>query len=119
VVQEGGAHGAEFGDLASLYHAANPTTLGQKVLVAGFWFQEVLGQSDLDAQQINTELKQLGHGILNITMAFGELLNRKPQLAIQTRKSGSSKQARKKYRLTREGLNRVRAMLRGETTNDE
>jgi hypothetical protein len=93
--------------------------LSEKVLVTGFWFQEILGQTDLDAQQINGELKQLGHGILNITMAFGELMNRKPQLAIQTRKSGSSKQARKRYRLTREGLNRVKAMVRGESANGE
>ena len=108
-----------FTDLPSLFHAANPVTLGEKVLVAGYWFQEVAGQSDLDAQQINAELKQLGHRILNITMAFGELMNRKPQLAIQTRKSGSSKQARKKYRLTREGVSRVKAMLRGEAPNGE
>jgi len=108
-----------FDDLPSLYHAANPTTLGEKALVTGYWFQEIMGQTDLDAQQINAELKQLGHRILNITMAFAELMNRKPQLAIQTRKSGSSKQARKKYRLTREGVNRVNAMVRGETANGE
>jgi hypothetical protein len=47
-------------------------------------------------------------------MALNSLIAKKPQLVIQTRKSGSSQQARKKYKLTNEGLNKVERMLRGE-----
>jgi hypothetical protein len=41
-------------------------------------------------------------------------MGRKPQLVIQIRKSGSSQQARKKYKLTAEGLNFAERKLRGE-----
>jgi len=94
-----------------LYEAANPRTEPQKVLVAGYWFQKLRGQSDVDGQQINTELKQLGHGVTNITRTLGSLINKKPQLVIQTHKSGKTKQARKKYRLTAEGIRAVEQML--------
>lgn len=98
-------------DLAGLFEAAEPATEPEKVLVAGFWRQQLLGESDLDAQLINSELRHLGHGISNITRAFDQLINQRPQLAIQTRKSGSAKQARKKYRITAEGMRAVQRMI--------
>ncbi len=98
-------------DLADLFEAAGPTTEPEKVLVAGFWRQQLLGEGDLDAQLINSELRHLGHGISNITRAFDQLIGQRPQLAIQTRKSGSAKQARKKYRITAEGLRAVQRMI--------
>src|ERR1700730_11082121 len=79
-------------DVATLYHAAAPSTEYQKALVAAYWFHSVRGQADVDAQQVNAELKQLGFGIRNITVAFGDLMRRRPQLAIQTGKGGPSKQ---------------------------
>jgi predicted transcriptional regulator len=36
----------------------------------------------------------------------------KPQLAIQLKKSGNAKQARKKYKVTKEGIKKVEEMLR-------
>jgi hypothetical protein len=104
-----GEHG--FSDLPSFFSAISPSTQSEKALVAGYWFQVVEGQSDLDSQQINTQLKNLGHGAANITRALEDLINSKPQLVIQTRKSGSSQQARKKYRLTAEGIARIKQML--------
>jgi hypothetical protein len=108
---------ASTADLAELFSAASPVTQDQKALVAGYWFQVVKGASDLDAQAVNTELKQLGHGMKNITAAFGELISSRPQLVIQVRKSGNTRQARKKYRLTSAGLDAVRAMLRQEVSS--
>jgi len=102
---------AQAGDLADLFDAANPTTQGEKVLVVAYWLQEVGGQPELESQEINDHLKHLGHGIPNITMALNDLMVRKPRLAIQTRKSGTTKQARKRYRLTTEGIRRVRSMI--------
>jgi hypothetical protein len=98
-------------DLPSFFSDASPSTESDKALVAGYWFQVVEGRSDLDSQQINTQLKNLGHRASNITRALDGLINTKPQLVIQTRKSGTSKQARKKYRLTTEGIARVKQML--------
>ena len=98
-------------DIATLYHSAAPSTEYEKALVTAYWFHAVRGQADVDAQQVNAELKQLGFGIRNITVAFGDLMRRRPQLAIQTGKGGPSKQARKRYRLTGDGMRLVEAML--------
>ena len=96
-----------------LFVAASPKTQADKVLVVGYWLQEIKGQGYVDSYQVNSELKNLGHGIGNITRSFDKLIERRPQLVIQTYKSGSSRQARKKYKLTREGIQRVKALVSG------
>ena len=103
-----------FPDLASLFHATSPAVESDKALVAGYWFQKFEAQTALDSQRINSALKQLGHGVSNITRALDDLTRRKPQLVIQVQKSGTSKQARKKYRLTDAGLRAVKQMINGE-----
>jgi len=104
----------KFEDLASLYTKANPRTDPEKVLVVAYWFQRIQGNKELTAQSVNRELKNLGHGINHITRAFDKLKDQKPQLVIQTHKSGSTRQARKKYKLTQEGIRRVEQMLAGD-----
>src|SRR2546426_9529404 len=61
-------------DVATLYHSAAPSTEYQKALVVAYWFHIARGQADVDSQQVNAELKQLGFGIRNITVAFGDLM---------------------------------------------
>jgi hypothetical protein len=100
-----------FQDVASLFDAASPKTEPEKVLVVGYWLQEIRGQGDVEAHAVNSELKNLGHGASNITRALENLINRKPRLVIQTRKSGSTQQARKKYKITVEGIRTVKSML--------
>jgi len=109
--QLGGADATEFDDIADLFHAANPHIQSEMALVVGYWLQVVQEQKDLEAQQINTELKQLGYGVDNITSALSDLIDQRPRLVIQTRKSGTTRQARKKYRLTSEGIERVKLMI--------
>jgi hypothetical protein len=103
-----------YGSIADFFDASNPITEAEKVLVISYWFQEVEGQSEVESQSVNTELKNLGHGVGNITRALGTLINKKPRLVIQTRKSGTSKQARKRYKVTVEGIRVVRSMLNAE-----
>lgn len=101
-------------DAAELYHALTPSTDAERALAIAYWLQDSQEQKDFEAQQINSELKNLGHGVSNITVALSRLINQKPQLVIQTKKSGSSKQARKTYRLTSAGLDWVRNRLGSE-----
>lgn len=110
----GQSDGEGFETVADLFDSANPTTEPQKALVVGYWLQIVQGQSDFDSMSANSELKNLGHGVGNITRALENLINRKPRLVIQTRKGGTSKQARKKYKLTVEGIRAVKAMISGQ-----
>ncbi len=106
---------SSFASIADLYGA---TQLGEnsgdaeKALVAAYWFQIVQGEQDFDSQSINTALKHLGHGVSNITQAFGTLISRKPQLVIQTRKAGATQQARKKYKLTLAGQQAVERLFK-------
>lgn len=98
-------------DLAELYVAARPATDADKVLVVAYWHQVSAGKENLDAQTINTDLKNLGHGVGNVTRACSVLIREKPQLMIQVKKAGSTRQARKQYRLTTAGVQRVRDKL--------
>jgi hypothetical protein len=103
-----------FNTLGELFAAAAPTTHGEKALVAAYWQQVKGGKPDFTGQDINTELKHLGHGVPNITKAIDELKSKQPALAIQLRKEGSSQQARKRYKVTEAGVKRLSAMVRKE-----
>jgi hypothetical protein len=100
-----------FADIASLFYDAHPATEAERVLVACYWLQSLNGSESVDAQEVNAQLKHLGHGASNITRAFSDLIDRKPHLVMQVFKSGAGKQARKKYKLTTAGVQKVEDML--------
>jgi hypothetical protein len=100
-----------FEDIADLMAAAGPRNGVERVLVATYWFQVINEHPSVSGQQVNEALRNLGHAASNITDAFTSLIRRKPQLAIQVEKTGSSKQARKKYKLTVAGIDQVKKLL--------
>jgi hypothetical protein len=100
-------------DVASLFDMANPSTDSDKLLVVAYWFQVIRGESELESQSLNNELKHLGYPIGNITRAVSALSATSPRLVMQIKKSGTTRQARKKFRLTVEGIRRVEAMTGG------
>jgi hypothetical protein len=101
----------QFDSLADLYAVASPETDSDKALVAGYWFQFQENQPDFAAQAINAALKNLGHGVSNITNAFNALKAQKPALVIQLKKAGTTKQARKTYKLTAAGKTAVELLI--------
>jgi hypothetical protein len=101
-----------YDSFAELFDAANPVTERDKALVAAYWSQVCEGVSAFPAQILNTLLKDLGHGIGNITEALTALKNEKPALVLQLKKGGTSRQARKTYKLTAEGAKRVVSMTK-------
>ena len=102
---------AEFESFAELFDAADPKTDKDRALVAAYWAQICQSQATFPAQTLNASLKDLGHGLSNVTVALDGLKDEKPALILQLKKSGTSKQARKTYKLTVEGAKRVRQML--------
>lgn len=108
----------EFKVFADLYDAANPKQDTDRALVGGYWFQAVQGQPDFTGQQVNNALKDVGHGVSNITSALGSLQKHKPALVRQVAKSGRSRQARKKYKLTTAGVGTVRSMINAGTAKE-
>lgn len=99
---------------AELFAKAQPKTDPDKALVAGYWVQTIQGHGSWQAATLQKELKNLGHAIGNITDALTSNMEKKPQRVIQLQKAGNSKQARKTYKVTHEGLVYVQGMLRGE-----
>ena len=109
----------EYETFADLFDAANPTVERDKALVAAYWVQVCLNQQSFPSQQLNAELKDLGHGVGNITEALTQLKEEKPALVLQLKKSGLTKQARKTYKLTQEGIKRVQTMTRNAVDQNE
>jgi hypothetical protein len=103
--------GTKFDTLAELFAATQPETDADKTLVGGYWAQFGEGQPDFGAQEINKALKDLGEGVGNITTAFDTLKARKPAPVMQLKKSGSTRQARKTYKLTVAGKAAVEMMI--------
>ena len=110
---------SSFDSFAELFEAANPAIDREKALVAAYWAQVCEDQASFAAQTLNTELKHLGHRLGNITEALSALKSERPALVLQLKKSGTSQQARKTYKLTTEGVRRVQTMLRGAAANSE
>jgi hypothetical protein len=109
----GGETPGDFAELSDLVSAASPATDEDRALVVAYWFQDGQEekQPDVSGQQVNKELKNLGHGVKDITKVFSSLIATSPQQVIQTRKSGTSRQARKRYKVTKAGIARVQELL--------
>jgi hypothetical protein len=107
-----------FASFPELNDAARPETDADKALVAGYWLQVCQSNESFSGQAANSALKDLGHGVSNITVALERLKSQKPALALQVRKSGSSRQARKEYKITASGMRAVEAMINGSAANE-
>jgi hypothetical protein len=105
----------QFESFAELFEAAHPSTERERALVASYWMQIGQGEQSFGSQILNDALKDLGHGVGNITDALTALKEERPALILQLKKSGTSKQARKTYKLTQEGIRRVQGMMLRES----
>ncbi len=105
--------GMKFQTFAELFDATNPSSTADKALVAGYWLQVCQAAESFDGRSANNELKHLGHGLSNITNAIDSLKTQKPALALQLKKSGTSQQARKTYKITGAGIKAVENLIHG------
>lgn len=85
-----------------------------RALLACYWQSQRETSGTFTAQAANALLKDAGHASTNITRDLDSLRSRKPQLVVQVRKSGRSKQARKLYRVTDAGARQAGALLRSD-----
>lgn len=100
-------HPSGFQNVGEFLAAATPESDADRVLCVAVYLQDFSETPDdvtLSGKQINDELKNLGHGVKNITDSINTLKSRKPQHMIQTKKAGKSRQAWKEYRVTRAGV---------------
>jgi hypothetical protein len=101
----------QFASIGDLFDAVNPQTEAERVLAVAYWLQSVEGSADFESYPVNKHLKHLGHPVSNITRALDSMISQTPRLILQTSKSGSAKQARKRYKMTREGIKRVQSLI--------
>jgi len=85
-----------------------------KALTAAYWEQVIQGHDSWPSANLNKGLKDMGHAIIAINKALDSAMSRRPALVIQLRKTGSSQQGRKLYKLTTEGTKYIRARLESE-----
>lgn len=108
-----GRGGEDIGDLASLISRWNPTTMSDKALLGAYYLARSQGEDTVTSQAINSELKRNGLAISNITRAIEANMRPDRPLMVQEKKMGSTKQARKQYRITPAGIDAVERKLQG------
>lgn len=108
----------EFESIGRLFEVASPGSNPERVLVAAYWHQVTEGEEELSGQTINNDLKHMGYPVPNITATMTSLMDRKPALMRQVRKSGKTKQARKQYAITEAGKAYVRGLQSGPRGDD-
>ena len=111
--------GNELTDFADLFDACVPRTAPERALVAGYWVTVGENQTEFPAQAVNSKLKDLGYGVRNITDALSSLQKRTPSLVMQTAKQGTSRQARKRYKLTVAGHEEVQGMVHADRVSSD
>jgi hypothetical protein len=100
-----------FEHFVDLFDAADPKTDVDKALTGAYWLQVVSKQDSWQSLRVNNLLKDMGHGVANVTSALRTAQERKPALVRQVHKSGRSPQAWKTYKLTTSGVSHVRRRL--------
>jgi hypothetical protein len=103
--------GQVFEDAATLFTTANPQGKGDMALVVAYWFQVIQKDVEFGSQKINSQLKNLGRPDSKINRTFLDLMGQAPALVMQTRRGGKAQQARKTYKLTQAGIDRVKTLL--------
>ena len=105
------ANPGTFDDFVDVLDAAGPNSGVDRALVAGYWHQVIQGKGTFLGSDINTSLKDVGHGLANVTVTLRGLQRRQPALVRQVSKAGRGAQGKKTYKLTTAGEVEVRRML--------
>jgi hypothetical protein len=100
-----------FEQFVDLFDAVDPKSDVDKALTAAYWLQVVSKQPSWQSLRVNNLLKDMGHGVANVTSALRSAQDRKPALVRQVAKSGRAAQSWKTYKLTTSGVSYVRRKL--------
>lgn len=100
-----------YDSIAECFADASPNSDWEKALIVAAYLQVKNSLSDITSLEVNKELKNLGHASSNITKAFESNIDRRPQFVLQLRKDGKTQQAKKKYKVSAEGIKHANSML--------
>jgi hypothetical protein len=100
------------GGISSLVEQWRPETMAERALLGAYVLARGRADRTVTSQAINAELKRNGLPVPNITRAIESNLRTRPPLMVQKKKMGTTRQARKQYALTQEGVDFVESKLR-------
>ncbi|HET6231856.1 MAG TPA: hypothetical protein VFE05_17405 [Longimicrobiaceae bacterium] len=100
--------------IASLVERWSPETMAERALLGAYSLARGKADRTVTSQAINAELKKNGLPVPNITRAIESNLRAKPPLMVQKKKMGTTRQARKQYAITTEGVEFVESHLRAD-----
>ncbi|MDB4952008.1 MAG: hypothetical protein JWM27_4657 [Gemmatimonadetes bacterium] len=101
--------------VAGLMQGWTPETMAERALLGAYALAKGRADRTVTSQAINAELKSNGLPVPNITRAIESNLRAKPALMVQKKKMGTTRQARKQYAITPEGVAFVEEKLRAGT----
>jgi hypothetical protein len=100
------------GGISALVEQWKPETMAERALLGAYVLARGRPDRTVTSQAINAELKRNGLPVPNITRAIESNLRARPPLMVQKKKMGTTRQARKQYALTQEGVDLVESKLR-------
>lgn len=98
--------------LEQLFQVVQPRRVGGRILLAAAYLQEKKNLNELTSLDINRALKNIGKGVPNITLAINRMVDKIPQLLTVTRKDGDTKQGRRNFKVTEEGIKQARNFIK-------
>ena len=101
----------KFDTVEDLFFSSNVRTAASKILLVAAYLKEKHNLNEFSSFDINSRLKKVGDGVQNITNSINTLMDKEPPLLIQTGKMGDTKQAKRKFQVTEEGLRIARNYL--------
>lgn len=101
----------KFDTVEDLFFSSNVRTVASKILLVAAYLKEKDNLNEFSSFDINSRLKKIGYGVKNITNSINTLIDKTPPLLIQTGKMGDTKQAKRKFQITEEGLRIARNYL--------
>ena len=107
--------GNEFsGTFEKFIEQIDPQSDSDTALATAYWIQVKENAENFTASEINRHLIHLGRRIGNVTNALGSFQKNRPYYVIQVRKKGTTKQARKIYKVTAAGISAIDNMIKRE-----
>lgn len=91
----------------------SPETMAERALLGAYSLSRGRADRTVTSQAINAELKRHHIPVPNITRAIESNLRARPPLMVQKKKMGTTRQARKQYAITAEGVAFVESRLNG------
>jgi hypothetical protein len=102
----------QYKSMADLLEVSTVKKVVDRILVAAAYIQEKKNVEELTSFEINTQLKKAERGIPNISIGINRLLEKVPQLMAVTQRDGNTKQSRRKFKVTEDGLKKAKSFLK-------